>query len=126
MREPLDARRHCETMHFDFSTAPGAPVRTYTMTAGFYDVELTRLGEVFLSAAKSGTDVEVNARDGAIAVSLALQHGVPLQTLAHAMTRNGDGSPSGPLGAALDLLAKGIMERCQATAAKTKEGGAAE
>jgi len=107
-REPLPERRPSETASFTFATAPGAPVFAYTMTIGFYDEDMTRPGEVFLSAAKSGTDVEVNARDGAIAISIALQHGVPVDVLAHAMTRNGDGSASGPLGAALELLMKGL------------------
>jgi hypothetical protein len=96
------------------------------MTIGFYDEAMKRPGEIFLTAAKSGTDVEVNARDGAIAVSLALQHGVPLDVLAHSMTRNPDGSPSGPLGVALDLLAKGIEERCQTNTTETPAGDAAE
>jgi hypothetical protein len=46
----------------------------------------------------------VNARDAAVAVSLLLQHGCPVDTLRQALTRNGDGSGSGPLAHALDLL----------------------
>jgi hypothetical protein len=45
--------------------------------------------------------------DAAIVASLALQHGVPLERLQHALTRNGDGSPSSPLGRLVDLLASG-------------------
>jgi ribonucleoside-diphosphate reductase alpha chain len=48
----------------------------------------------------------VNARDAAVAASLLLQHGCPLDTLRQALTRNGDGLGSGPLAHVLDLLAE--------------------
>jgi hypothetical protein len=63
-----------------------------------------RPAELFLNAAKSGTAIETYARDAAIIVSLALQHGCTVDTLRHAVTRNQDGSPSGPIGAVLDHL----------------------
>jgi hypothetical protein len=47
----------------------------------------------------------VNARDAAVATSLLLQHGCHVDTLRKALTRNSDGSASGPLARALDLLA---------------------
>jgi ribonucleoside-diphosphate reductase alpha chain len=64
-----------------------------------------RLAEIFLNAAKHGTAVDVHARDAAVAASLLLQHGCPVETLSRALTRNVDGSASGPLARALDLLA---------------------
>jgi N-acetylmuramic acid 6-phosphate (MurNAc-6-P) etherase len=42
---------------------------------------------LFLTTGKPGTAVETVARDAAVAVSLALQHGAPLTTLA--MVQNG-------------------------------------
>jgi ribonucleoside-diphosphate reductase alpha chain len=62
------------------------------------------LAEIFLSTAKHGTAVDLNARDAAVAASLLLQHGCSVDTLRQALTRNGDGSGSGPLACALDLL----------------------
>jgi len=59
-----------------------------------------------LSTAKQGTAVDVNARDAAVAVSVLLQHGCPLDTLRRALMRNGDGSASGPLARALDVVAE--------------------
>jgi hypothetical protein len=48
-----------------------------------------------------------NARDSAIAASLALQYGCPLEVLQRAVLRDARGRTSTPLGAALDLLAGG-------------------
>ena len=75
----------------------------YTAGAGRFDNG--GLAEIFLTTAKHGTAVDVNARDAAVAVSLLLQHGCPVDTLCRALTRNSDGSASGPLARALDLLA---------------------
>jgi ribonucleoside-diphosphate reductase alpha chain len=77
----------------------------YTVGAGWF--EDGRLAEIFLSTAKHGTAVDVNARDAAVAASLLLQHGCPVDTLRRALTRNSDGAASGPLAHALDLLAEG-------------------
>jgi ribonucleoside-diphosphate reductase alpha chain len=63
------------------------------------------IAEVFLNADKAGSTLDAAARDAAIVASLALQHGTPLATLQRALTRNSDGSASGPLGTFLDLLA---------------------
>lgn len=65
------------------------------------------LAEIFLNTAKNGTALAVAAQDAAISASLLLQFGCPVETLRHALTRNGDGSASGPLGAFLDRLANG-------------------
>jgi hypothetical protein len=74
-------------------------------TAGVGRFEDGRLAEIFLNTAKHGTAVDTNARDGAVAVSLLLQHGCPIETLRRTLTRNADGSASGPLARALELLA---------------------
>jgi ribonucleoside-diphosphate reductase alpha chain len=74
----------------------------YTVGIGRFDDG--SVAEVFLSTAKHGTAVDVNAHDAAVAVSLLLQYGCPVETLRRALTRNSDGSASGPLARALDLL----------------------
>jgi hypothetical protein len=68
------------------------------------DSENGDLAEIFLNTWKHGTAVDVNVRDAGIAASLLLQHGCHLHTLRKALTRNSDGSASGPLARALDLL----------------------
>jgi len=68
----------------------------------------TSVGRHGLITGKHGTAVDTNARDAAVAASLLLQHGCSVDTLRRALTRNGDGSASGPLARVLDLLAEGI------------------
>lgn len=62
------------------------------------------IGEIFLQNFKPGSQSDSNARDAAVAASLALQHGCPLETLQRALLRDSHGRPSTPLGAAVDLL----------------------
>jgi hypothetical protein len=76
-------------------------------TAGIGRFDDGSVAEVFLNTNKHGTAVDVSARDAAVAASLLLQHGYPVDMLRNALTRNGDGSASGPLARALDLLAEG-------------------
>jgi hypothetical protein len=76
----------------------------YTAGLGFF--ETGELAEVFINVpGRSGTAIEIVARDAAILTSICLQHGASMETIRHALTRNGDGSASGPLGVVLDLLA---------------------
>ena len=101
LRKHLPNRR--EHVLVNFTTADGF---RYTAGLGYFDDG--RLAEIFLNAAKSGTAVETTARDSAVVASLALQHGVPTETIRRAVTRKGNGEASGPLGALLDLLLSGI------------------
>src|ERR1700691_5819790 len=103
-------------------TRPSSPIRTrlpdrrghvgldfeadgFRYTAGLGFFEDGRLAEVFLNSGKIGTAIETAARDSAVVASIALQHGVSPHTIRHALTRNGNGEASGPLGTLLDLLA---------------------
>src|SRR5262245_50204276 len=60
--------------------------------------------EIFLQNHKPGSQSDANARDSAVAASLALQFGCPLETLQRAVLRDASGRPSTPLGAALDAI----------------------
>ena len=75
-------------------------------TAGVGRFEDGTLAEIFLTTGKHGTAVDVSARDAAVAASLLLQHGCSVDTLRQALTRNSDGSGSGTLACALDLIAE--------------------
>jgi hypothetical protein len=97
-RHGLPNRREHELVDFDHAG--------FHYTCGVGRFADGALAEIFLNAAKTGTAIEAAARDAAITASLALQHGTPVDTLRHALTRNADGSASGPLGALLDMLAE--------------------
>jgi len=60
--------------------------------------------EVFVNASKVDSDVDLSIRDAAVVISIALQYGVPVASLAHATGRNMDGKASSPIGAILDIL----------------------
>jgi len=64
------------------------------------------VAEVFLSNNKSGSHADANARDAAVAASLAFQFGCPLDVLRNALLRDLQGRAATPLGVALDLVAK--------------------
>jgi hypothetical protein len=66
-----------------------------------------RVGEIFLTNTKPSSQSDVNARDSAVAASMALQFGCPLEVLRRALLRDSHGRPSTPLGAALDAISEG-------------------
>jgi hypothetical protein len=67
------------------------------------------LAELFLQNSKPSSQSDTNARDSAVAASLALQHGCSLETLRDAVLRHPRGKASSPLGAALDRIAEGSL-----------------
>ena len=77
---------------------------TYTATVSRLDDG--ELAEVFLSNTKPSSQSDVNARDSAVAASLALQHGCPPETLRRALLRDAQGNASSPLGVALDQISE--------------------
>jgi ribonucleoside-diphosphate reductase alpha chain len=97
-RQKLPWRRESETCELEHEGA--------RFTATISRFEDGRLAELFLRGGKAGSAVETAAHDGAIAVSLALQHGCDLETIRHALTRLQDDRAAGPIGAALDLFAE--------------------
>lgn len=96
-RKPLPQRRSSENFDLKFWNQPWA------VTIGLYPDGLP--GEVFVNAKRTpGSAIDAMTRDAAILLSLCLQYGVPLDTIAGALTRNEDGTPSGILGAICDQL----------------------
>jgi hypothetical protein len=63
-----------------------------------------RTGELFLNNHKSNSAADVNARDSAIAFSIAVQHGADPEGIRRALCRGAQGRASG-LGCALDIIA---------------------
>jgi hypothetical protein len=99
-RRMLPERRASET----FEVIYGEQRTPFSVTVGCYDDGT--VGEVFITGAKAGSDMDAAARDGAILLSLALQHRVPLRVLQHAVTRNQDGTASTIVGVVIDRIAR--------------------
>ena len=83
-RALLPHRRESETVDLDFAG------RRFAVTIGFYPDG--RLGEVFTSGVKVGSDLDAILADACVALSLLLQHGVAPAALARSMGRAGDGA----------------------------------
>jgi 4-hydroxyphenylpyruvate dioxygenase-like putative hemolysin len=99
-RDRLPNRRNVESIEFA-AGIPGKEI-AYMASLGFYPDG--RLGEIFLSSGRSGTDLVVSTYETAVAASFALQFGCPVEEMARAMPRTSDGMPEGPLGTLLDRL----------------------
>jgi hypothetical protein len=95
-RARLPNRRLAETFNFVCNSLP------YICTVGRFPDG--RIAEIFLSNHKSNSAADTNARDAAIAASIALQHGADAEVLRRALCRDSHGKASGPLGMALDRL----------------------
>lgn len=98
-RRKLPNRRQAETRNIENHSLP------FTLTVGHFPDG--SVGEIFLQNHKPGSQADLNARDAAVAASLALQYGCPLEVLRRALLRDAHGRPSTPLGAALDAIAEG-------------------
>ena len=105
------------------ASPPASPVRARLCNRRFaesfalecsglnYDATISRfdggnLAAIFLNCTKNGTAADAAAKDAAVVCSIALQFGVPLETIRHALLRNSRGEPSSPLGVALDMIEK--------------------
>lgn len=97
-RHSLAHRREAETFAFELDGLK------YIGTLGRFDSGGE--AEIFLNWEKFNGGIDASTRDAAIAASLALQFGCPAETLRKALTRNPNGSASGPLGKFLDLVAE--------------------
>jgi hypothetical protein len=95
-RELLPGRRPSTTRTYEHKGAH------FTMTDSTYPDD--RIGEVFLNAARANSTLDAIISDAAIAISLALQFGCPLEQIRRALKRDIRGTASSPIGAALDLL----------------------
>src|SRR6476620_4399082 len=96
IRRTLPQRRAAETFDMRFWN------QLFTVTVGFYPDGTP--GEVFIDGCKTGNDIESIARDAAVLLSLALEHGVPPETIRHAVTRGASEEPASILGAVVDSI----------------------
>ena len=95
-RRRLPQRRSSATFELNFWG------QKFAVGIGYYPDG--QIGEVFVSTEKTGGQIEALARDAAILISLALQFGAPLETIQHAVTRDGSGAATSILGAIIDAI----------------------
>jgi hypothetical protein len=95
-RRRLPNRRLCESFSFELDGL------RFTASIGRFSDG--GIGELFLTNHKSGNQSDTNARDAAIILSFALQHGADINEIRKALCRDSQGKALGPVGAALDLL----------------------
>jgi ribonucleoside-diphosphate reductase alpha chain len=99
-RRILPSRRRYEALGLTHGNHKGA----FQLTVSFYpDGDI---GEIFVTGAKTGSDLEAQIHDTAIAVFIVLQYGALLAVLTHAMPREENGTPSTVIGRALDILSR--------------------
>jgi hypothetical protein len=98
-REQLENRRASLSFSFECNGL------RYTATVSYFP-DNKRLAEIFISNAKAGSHSDAAAKDSAVVCSIALQYGVPVDVIRHALLRDPHGVAASPLGVALDLLAR--------------------
>ena len=99
-RELLPNRRASETFKLEC-----AGLRYICSVSRYHD---GRVAEIFLTNHKTNSHADTAARDAAIACSFALQHGADPESIRRALCRDSRGNASGPLGAALDIIAGSV------------------
>lgn len=95
---------------------------TIAVSAGL-DPATGRLAEIFITAGKEGSETRHVLEDAAVIVSLALQHGIPLDALARSLSRVSDGPlpvnagdaqpktvPASMIGAAIDAVRRMLAD----------------
>jgi hypothetical protein len=97
-RRRLADRRASESFTFEVGGL------RYHATVSRFDTG--EIGEIFLSNTRPSSQSDVNARDAAVAASLAFQFSCPLEVLRRALLRDPHGRASSPLGEALDQIMK--------------------
>jgi hypothetical protein len=83
------------------------------------------IAEIFINNAKAGSHSDSAAKDSAVVCSIALQYGVPLDVIRHALLRDARGNAASPLGAALDHLTQlGATQRAMKMQYDNRDRGA--
>ena len=95
-RQHLSNRRACETFNVEVAGLH------YTATISRF--ANGDLAEIFIGNHKQGNAADLAARDAGILISLCLQHGCPVETSARAISRNGNGTAAGVVGAVVDRI----------------------
>jgi hypothetical protein len=98
MRERLANRR--ASLFFDFESMG---MRFTASVSHFPD---GRIAELFVDNHKAGSAIGTLVRDAAIIFSFAVQHGADPEAIRRALCRDSAGRALGPIGEALDTIAR--------------------
>jgi hypothetical protein len=96
-RERLPNRRRCEVVETEFRG------RQFAILIGRFNDG--SIAEVFVEPRKVGSDGAEDSRDCGILLSIALQHGVPLESMRLSVSR-AEGKATSLSGHVLDVLAQ--------------------
>lgn len=121
-RERLPDRRGHEVFDFVFSRGLHDPVGT-RYTAGLGRGPDGRVSEIFLDCHKLASAMADDARDIAVILSIALQHGVPLAPIRDALSQLESGQPAGLAGRLLREIEARMPEAFQAQAEGAQHAG---
>jgi hypothetical protein len=102
VRKAPPNRRQSETLTFKW---PPNSLRSPTYFVSSSKSDAGTIYEIFVASARPSSPMADVIRDASIIISLALQHGVSIDTLRHSITRLNDNSAASIIGAALDLVA---------------------
>ena len=97
-RQRLPDRRPSEV--FDFEAM------SLRFTASISRYPDGRVSELFCDNHKAGSSIGTLVRDSAIIFSFAVQHGADPETIRRALCRDSSGRALGPIGEALDIIAR--------------------
>jgi hypothetical protein len=98
LRQELPNRRETECIPFRHGD-----MEFYGHVGHFPD---GRPAEVFISAVKTGTQIDATVREASTILSLALQFGADFNKIRLALPRDPAGKPQTPLGSLMDILAE--------------------
>lgn len=106
-RERLPERRRSVTIDIVHIETNGIS-QPYLITLGLYADG--RVGEVFIDSPKNGSTLGLICHDAAVVISIALQHGAPVEELRMSVARHSDDilspgeHPQSVIGSVLDAI----------------------
>jgi hypothetical protein len=101
-RNLLPNRRYAET--FDINCLGSM----YIVQVGYYPDG--GVGEVFINSRRVGSQADINARDAAVLLSLAIQNGIQPADLLDSLMHDAEGNPEGVVGIIVAAVVKWIKE----------------
>jgi hypothetical protein len=101
-RIPLPNRRYAET--FDINCLGSK----YVVQVGHYPDG--SVGEVFINSHRVGSQADINARDAAVLLSLAIQNGIAPDDVLDSLMHDAEGRPEGVVGIIVAAVIEGLKE----------------